>query len=659
MYSLWINTKLNVIMAIFLDGPALTATTGIIGDYKINWRLNSTTGEIVFVSGVGNDPTLQVQHPFINEVVQSGTLYPTIEYIFIDGNRITSELEEDVLYSPELLSCLSPVIIDNITCDTILNNNSTYSFQLSYNNTTSVQQNKNRIFNYYIDATANYLAWGFQAGIIADGLKLYYCTTANPSGVLIENYITGRDSTFGVSLDLLTDLEPIDYPNNPKIVPFITILNFFPLRQVTDLTSFAYTSGDFIRVEIIGSVYDPTNNNTNWTFSCTCLNTFSKTFNNLAFSELDNTFTPTISFNLGLDVFTNCTYQVNYKVNAVAQNTNNLATIDMTKYLSLQAIQRSRTGGTSSTSDLKSDEVKFENSWSTQLTLNLLTTSDPSLNNACVQIAGGGRQIVEKTVGNLEITYPDLTSYTRNKDRILVIESTQAVIDARNSDPLIDISYYSAIWVDISTFSEQCGDVGNIVTYRFTIHSTFTFDDVNLKISMLIPEITYQLSASPDPCTGFAAILARVNNMNSTRQVVLSTNTGTMPFANFHNAYLDGFLSVEITSDYFLYYYLPEKLYDHLFTPAELSTLGFCLESPPQVPINRWVLFKAYDKLTFTDPTSNASRLGKWTLERQRRLETHNCADTMFDLVYTNNTDVIFADVEGTSVVTGNLQNSV
>ena len=47
--------------------------------------------------------------------------------------------------------------------------------------------------------------------------------------------------------------------------------NNVSLKNLIDLSSFTYTAGDYIKIEIIGSILDPTNNNTNWQLYLKCL----------------------------------------------------------------------------------------------------------------------------------------------------------------------------------------------------------------------------------------------------------------------------------------------------------------------------------------------------------------------------------------------------
>ena len=97
-------TTLNNLVGYMTVG-VVQVNTGTLGDYLIEWRLNSTTGTTVFITGnAGNtDPTIQSYHPIIYEPVQAGILYPVLRYIEINSVKYSAySFSVYGLYSPDL-----------------------------------------------------------------------------------------------------------------------------------------------------------------------------------------------------------------------------------------------------------------------------------------------------------------------------------------------------------------------------------------------------------------------------------------------------------------------------------------------------------------------------------------------------------------------------
>lgn len=102
----------------YLSCGTLSSLNCIFGDYLIEWRMSSYTGYEILRSGEGPDPLIAVQHPFFDYPVDCGTLYPVIRYVDIDGVRYSPYIGVGDIYSPDLLECLDPVIVDCITTTT-------------------------------------------------------------------------------------------------------------------------------------------------------------------------------------------------------------------------------------------------------------------------------------------------------------------------------------------------------------------------------------------------------------------------------------------------------------------------------------------------------------------------------------------------------------
>jgi len=618
-------------MSIFLSAGILNSPTCTIGDYRIDWRLGSITGDIVFISGEGIDIDLQAIHPFTDEVVKSGDLYPVIAYVYISGDKVTSAYEIGEIFSPDLLSCLDFVTIDAIDCDTLYGNDGSYNFRIIYNNTTTNQQNKSRVFSYNIGASTNFIAWKFYADDIADGIQISYCTAIDPIGTLIDNYIFGSESSPGVPL--ITDLSPVSYPTNPRVLNYLTFTEYVELRQITDVTGFTYVAGDYLKVEIIGSVLDPTNNNTNWTVNLMCLDSFDNTtFNSQDIARIDGGVTPTIYF---VDTPT-CRYYVDYKTLEIAENPRASTSNEILKYLTVMArFWSPQTGGALGSSDMDEDNGLII------LPYKITYYYGGFSLGSCRDLLPAEVISVEDTNGNYKITFPNVTEYNKMVADIAATQASSQFIASQVANPVTDGQYYGGYNLDILK-ATSCGDT-QIRQYTYIHHtSVISYDAGNRVVEFTMPIITNQYPG-PASCTSpYGTIDSHVTYVNAR-----STQTGTYDTGVALTDYVtqQWLISNNQFDDVVVqhrWYKIPAILHDHVISPAQLTTIGFCLDG------DYWWFYKQYDRVTFTDPSTPESRLTNWTLERQKQLRTGVCTDTFIE----GNYELVHTEVPTTTTTT-------
>ena len=163
-------------MATLLSAAKLKSDYGTIGNYLIEWRKDSVSGTPVFITGEGSDPLIQAVHPFTDEIVQSGTLYPVIIYAYFNGQKYTLVPNAGDNYSPDLLHCLELYyqVIDSITCSS--GGAGTYSHVYSYVNNLDPAINASRTIKFDLnsDGTTNFFAWYFQGFEVVDQLTITY-----------------------------------------------------------------------------------------------------------------------------------------------------------------------------------------------------------------------------------------------------------------------------------------------------------------------------------------------------------------------------------------------------------------------------------------------------------------------------------------------------
>jgi len=243
-----------------LSAGVLESSYGTVTDYVIEWHLNARDGEIVFTSGTTNTPpefSLDDTHPFENQPVEAGTLYPVILYVIIDNKTYKSSVSVpiDGSVSTDLVDCLDSVAIYRPSCDN--GDIGTYAHTITYDWEKAEEgENSSRTIEFELDNTTNYVAYYFDGDLIADEVKMYY--VSGETETLVKDVIAGADATkVGVYNDIFYWKASYD------------------LRGVIDVSGFTYTTGDYIKFDITGSVEVPTELRTIWTLKFTCLESLS------------------------------------------------------------------------------------------------------------------------------------------------------------------------------------------------------------------------------------------------------------------------------------------------------------------------------------------------------------------------------------------------
>ena len=242
-------------------GELILLSGGTLGNYLIEWKIDSVNGRVVFTTGnSGNtDASKESSHPFENEIVEAGELFPVIKYIQVDGIYYSPYINEYV-YSPDLLNCIQPpsITVNPITCGLVT---SGYTGDYDFRLIREVNQGEDsRTLKWDLAPTTNYLAWGFDTVNVADGILISYCTSGDSEGVLLDYVIYG--------VNLISDWNPVDYPNNPIIVDETTSVTGV-FKYVTEFTGFTYQTGDYLKILITGNT-EGVQQQTKWTLYCKC-----------------------------------------------------------------------------------------------------------------------------------------------------------------------------------------------------------------------------------------------------------------------------------------------------------------------------------------------------------------------------------------------------
>jgi hypothetical protein len=615
--------------SMFLSCGKMKLTSGSIGDYFIEWHLGSPSGTIVFTSGETIDPgEVQVQHPFIDEVVFAGTLYPVIKYVDIDGIRYSAYWNVDDRYSPSFLSCLNftnntpgTVIIDAIECTTVLGADPLYPYSLTYTNGVDLAVNKSRTLKYNICGPGmKYLAVEFDAYQVADQLKIYYCTIADENGVLLENWIHGNRGPGGGTFT--ENLYPDDYPNNPRCALYGRT-GTSPLCFITDIRGFTFTAGDYLRIEISGAVYEPTNSNTNWYIKFKSLTVLAATFiTDTGLSKITDT--PSISYISD----PSCRYEVAYNttddIDSVPQRFTG-GVPDLYKYLWFWITQYSNPANA-----YMENPVRLGLPWKSfgsnfglfsNTGFNVLSNLDP------------GEQISLQKSGNDYIfTFSDVDDYNKMKSDIAELKAHSSYTTWQGLTDT-DSRYYAA-WLIYFNVAESVGDnTGSNHIMYFWFGSSVAFDDVNKKITWTCQVPTNNFPDSGDCNNVDSMVTNAVSVMESTKVAIDSLWHTHVKSNGWYYSTWPYFFEDKQSYHEFLYSFAIDDCFVNGL--IDMESMGFMKGLlGPGYYVNMWFLPRYMDKVTFKDISDHAHRLANWKIERRILLRTDNPADTGYEIVY-------------------------
>jgi hypothetical protein len=604
-------------MGYFLSAGNLASTEGCsIGDYRIDWRLNSPEGSLVFVSGnVGNgDGDLDSFHPLVDEIVISGTLYPIIRYVYVSGEKYAPYEEEGSKYSPDLIGCLPPIVVDSINCSTLLNNTSDYNYRLTREVNTG---ERDRSIKFDLGSTTNYVAWAFTGVQISDKLNVYYCKGNDPDGEIIDSFIIGNNTT--------TDYTPTNYPRQPGYDPNIAVdpirvVANTAVRYISDLTGFTYELGDWLRFKVEGNILNPSQDDTKWVLEIKCFETL----------DLSNNFEDVGKFNSSTfsAIFdeTDCRFEVKYSCLDNLNSANNNTSIFIRKYLTTTLVSSTLIGvGNTSTFTTNGTEHEHRLNRTTSIVAQILVPNW-SL-TSCINLAG--EISVQKSGTNLTLSFTSSDDYNLviNNINTAQAHARYTAYLAANSSQLPYYGYYEFAF----RVATGCDQSSTTIRYRIHFSTNISYNSPT-SITFTLPTITNDYATSTDPCNSvwntIDAIVTLINNDSASADQSFSTSvrftgTGLLPTAY---GYPDSpTVNKPLVREAARYLQIPAIMLNNLF---DITLFGFCETTVVDTLYYR--LHEYYDKVTITDiddPENN------YIFERKRFLETLNCADTMYDVV--------------------------
>ena len=605
----------------FLTCGSLFLTSGSLGHYVIEWNLGSPAGATQFVSGDDSvfDGDIQEEHPLVESVVFAGTLYPVIRYVYVNGIKYTAEWEVGSRYSPDLLTCLDPVIITSITCSTVYGGDTDYpNYKLTYDFENPGSYDKSRSLKYEVCPNMEYLAWSFKAEYVADQLEIYYCTALDPVGILVDNFIIGQQSAPNTAL--ITNLYPINYPTNPR---YYMQWYYMSVRFITDISGFVYAAGNYLRIVVTGSVLEPTNDATDWELKLL----------NFEASDLDFTFINNTVYKIAdIPVMaydaTNCWYDVTYNTVDTGIGYSNEF---LYKYFTIMAYN----GGGAIYDGFGTNPIHTTLPWKTNSNWYMTYWYGPqSSSKMNLDTIDPGPPIVRetisisKTTSDFLFTFTDVDDYNKFKSNITSIQADADYIAWSGTNDT-QYEYFKCYYIRYLV-GNSIGDSSVELSFYFHLTTVITYDDLNYTINFTMP---IPINNFVDvPCsTTYESIDQHITNLNTTKNYTIIP-----AYEDTHIRYIDPitlygcyeYLSNTLTVTESYYLQINEVMMNNLF---DMTIHNFCDDGTAQHPLR---LYRYYDRLSFKLYGSHAERLANWKLERLVKLRTDVCSDTAWETVY-------------------------
>ena len=435
----------------------------------------------------------------------------------------------------------------------------------------------------------------------------------------LRTYSNSRPSIYTGGTAPYSGLYPINYPVNPRIA-YKNYGGLHTLRFVFKLTNFTWANGDYLKFEIIGSVFEPTIENTNWSLRLDCIPESEMTcvFNaNSNISKINST--PTMVYYSDPD----CYYEVQYNTTStfVAPDRTLPTTPWLHKYISYTTRITASSSGYMHSNPIKIRATLKILAYETLLTYN-------NSYNTCMNMAAGQTITITKDTTSITFTFSDIADFNdAQSDYSQMTGSTEWATWASYSNT--DTRYYGYYRI-MTRLGPSCGDTTyGVKTWHFFRTAPVVFNSVNktMTITYVIPTNNLP-QASCDDSYSFV--------QNQTIGKLSETKNYVIPGGSFvTSCRYEGLMSVlyvvttteqiNPTSARYCLINIEDVFVNGL---CDLSTFGFCKGSTTSNTYpTAWELYRFYDRIRFTDPSTHNTRMNTWCLDRLKGLRTDVCSD--------------------------------
>ena len=503
-----------------------------ITDYRIFWYETGDTTNPVYITGKGTEFTpYSFTHPLTGTsaiFAEAGTYVPVIDKIKLSG--LTFSQTGGTGNIPAELECFTSttVTIDAFTCDNGggSSDDVNYEHRVNFLSASVGTTPQSLTGTFLFTGITDYFAWKFKGFAVNDRLKLTYIGSSYSEELLIEDITIGSNLT-------ASDFSLTKFPKSAD-----TASTNVYLKKVMCLTGITRNVGDSLRIEVIPNQF---NNETNWDFYFTCLNSFSQDtciLNNFSYKISASTIT-TITGSCNSNT-------ISFKVSGCSRNSD-----DFSKYIAIdsnEAVMFSPPYYDSNTYSSSSDGI-INNSLSS-LKVNSITVSVSDVysapSNVC-DVSSTGTIIFKKyvsgsTIGIIDIEFSDISDFNTYYNSYLkaitgstthppgVCATSSGPWSGTPSDPT-DIRYYRFLIMSIpsNTGTSVCGSDA-AYPIEFGIHTgtevTTGTTGPNYTLRFTMPTVINGLTYDPN-CSISSNINSLVNQINSSSTGTSNNYTGT------------------------------------------------------------------------------------------------------------------------------------
>lgn len=428
-------------------------TSGVCGltDYVIDWFLNDEE-EPRFTSGsdAGLDDDVTVIHPFAGEPVQGGIWHPKVRFADIDGYKYSGEIMEGARWSPDLLTCLPDVVVQNFSCanggtvnNPLIGSGTPYSHGVTYTNVVNSPTLATRSIRFDLDNTNRYFAWSFNGFSVYDTLKITHVSPLNETSDVVEWWRVGSDS-------------PIHTYQN---TPYTTTPNGSQqqwMYKILSLAGFAYAVGDHLIIEVTPN---PVTSNTNWGFYCKCLSEINCILWDTTQRQINAG-----SFSMAWDAV-ECRYVVSYTRPAWGGD---ISASILYKYHFKTVFSYGLGGVLTPVYDMAYNTIQLEmRKKTTAVGINIDTYY------LCRQLAGSST--VAKSGSVVTFTYTNVTDYNYYKNKFNTMLA-HAYMTSYSADDTV-VNHYKFFIIYIRTGAATCGDTQAVKAYYTHYSNQPVFND--------------------------------------------------------------------------------------------------------------------------------------------------------------------------------------
>lgn len=507
-------------------------------NYVIDWHLESPTGPIIITTGdsLATDPDISAIHPLIAEPVISGTYYPVIRFMTIDGVKYSVTNIPGASYSPDLLECLPSFIVQGYSCS--CSNN--YDTVIVYRNTSQSSADASREIDFSIDETTTFIIINLRGYNVYDDLIITYKRADNTE---VEQLEWLRIGGYLNNYDLTT---------TPKLIDTLN-----PFKHVLDIQHITYQLGDYITFKMIPNPSEP---NTDWdlSFGCICDSNFFNCIDVIGpgYDEIDPC-SVTTAWNAA-----DCTVRAYFTLkNPINRLTSNL-------YNYLYSTNAASSNGVTVSEDLGQYGIAAE----FEMDSGSASPDTSYGSGSCSQAAG--TITFEKFATYGVFTFSDINDYnywetTYNYNKAWALANRGA-----NDTELLWYLWYQVPFLT----GASCGDVWstNYLGWRFDSIVVF---DLGTKTLTVTPTAPYTINyADIDPCDNRYENLVSFNNSSTYMNGLYGKAEGTTYSSQIQvnlNPIAIRFVSsiprqeIDVTST--RYWYLSKLGLDELCDPSEFT----------------------------------------------------------------------------------------